>query len=208
MASFDAHTKPESTALLGVIEDSPFTVTCERRSELVRRGVKYWGVSSYFIGAKTGKKPNVEDTYFCSRGLNIRLVPSIRTNGRSEVDIHFVPQSDTGNFYSKPNLKHGLKFMLDGITAAQDYCLLVEAGYIPAPQVLVGITNTRLALLAKRFGFKDDVEAPYYGLETVDNEVDIFGTYEDFKVVALGDDMARKSEVLAARLHRDAVAMK
>lgn len=53
--------------------------------------------------------------------------------------------------------EHSTQFTLMGIRGLQNYVLLVEAGIIEKPDVLYGITNPTMAIIAERVGMLTDI---------------------------------------------------
>jgi hypothetical protein len=71
------------------------------------------------------------------------------------VNIDYFPLVD-GVPIASPNREHLCWLLTHAIESLQNYCLIVESGYIRAPNALTGLTNIRTAVLARRVGFTDN----------------------------------------------------
>lgn len=132
---------------------------------------------------------------FSHRDLDISLVCQYPGSPRyPDANVDFYPSGEADR-----NISYATPIILDAITALQDYCLLVEAGFIKQPRVLRGYTNPTMARIAQRIGFvitaEDNAEGAT-GLTTTE------APYEDLKAAIFSEKIRYTAKRLQQRLER------
>lgn len=155
-----------------------------------------------------GEHADFRESLFNEYGLWVRkpyksrmnIGGDTRTRRVSGVDFKPRTQEQPGGAVT-PQDRERTRVMLNGIYGLQSYVLLMEAGILDKPDILVGLTNESMSDFGERFGFKPTGETGEFGGS------EIYAHYGDIAGTVLSNSMTSAAEMLARRLEKHGQAV-